>query len=349
MKLLRFSSIAAFLIVLSIGFNVCFAAGGGPLKYGNTYHIQNAYSNWGSYLDTCDHASCGDNLYNVSASATPTRASGTGTWEILSASKKEAGSSVLFGDSVYLKNKYSSGSYLDTCGHASCGGNLYNVSTSATPTRAPGTGTWIILSASGKAVGSEVLPDDSVHLKNKYSSGSYLDTCGHASCGGNLYNVSTSATPNREPGTGTWRFKDRGTHFYVSKIDLKAPNWVPKYEYTYKVVVTISFSRAVDKNSFKAPGTVNIDLKGMSYGKTASSITGTFRFSGDSKTVVLISDKTLEDLINPQAAENVKYTITLVGTDAGAGVITDSAGEALDGNADDKPGGNYSKVLKVVG
>ena len=139
------------------------------------------------------------------------------------------------------------------------------------------------------------------------------------------------------------------TSFYVSKIGLKAPNWVPAYEYTYKVVVTISFSRAVDKNSFKAPGTVNIDLKGTSYGKTASSITGTFRFSGDSKTVVFISDRTLGDLINPQAAENVKYTITLVGTDASAGVITDSAGEALDGNADDKPGGNYSKVIEVVG
>ena len=115
-----------------------------PLKYGQYVHIQNAYADWASYLDTCGGASCGGNRYNVSTSVSPDRASGTGTWEIISASGKAGGSPVLVGDSLHLKNKYGTGSYLDTCGGASCGGNKYNVSTSSSPDRVSGsgTGTW---------------------------------------------------------------------------------------------------------------------------------------------------------------------------------------------------------------
>ena len=137
--------------------------------------------------------------------------------------------------------------------------------------------------------------------------------------------------------------------FHVSNITFKAPTWVPEYEYTFKYVVTVSFNRAVDKTTFKAPGTFNIDLKGMKYGKTASKIAGTFKFSKDLMTVVFISDKTGSELIDPQAGENVQYTITLIGNNVGSGVIADSSGEALDGDVDGKPGGDYKAVREVVG
>ncbi len=138
--------------------------------------------------------------------------------------------------------------------------------------------------------------------------------------------------------------------FHVSNVSLKAADFVPPADYTYKVVVTILFNRTVDQTSFKAPGTVNIDLKGLSHGNTAFDISGTFRFDPmDSRRVVFISNQTLSDLINPQAGENVEYTITIVGTDVGAGVVTDSSGEALDGDLDEKPGGNFTKVMEVVG
>jgi subtilisin family serine protease len=181
------------------------------LKYGQYVHIQNGYANWASYLDTCGNAFCAGNRYNVSTSSSPNRAGGSGTWEIISTSGKAVGSPVLVGDSVHLKNKYGPGSYLDTCGSSFCGGgNRFNVSTSSIPDRASGSGTWEIISASGKAVGSPVLTWDSVHLRNKYGHGPgfYLDTCGLASCGGNKYNVSASTNPDRGSGSGsgTWRF-----------------------------------------------------------------------------------------------------------------------------------------------
>lgn len=138
--------------------------------------------------------------------------------------------------------------------------------------------------------------------------------------------------------------------FHVSKVSLERPNWVvPPDQYQYKVVVTISFNRAVDQTSVSALGTVIIGLKGMSDGRTVSNIAGTFQVSGDSKTVVFISDQTLGKLINPGAGENVQYSITVVGTDVGAGAVTDSTGEALDGDKDGQPGGDYNETIEVVG
>ncbi|MFC2042683.1 hypothetical protein ACFLUA_00835 [Chloroflexota bacterium] len=136
----------------------------------------------------------------------------------------------------------------------------------------------------------------------------------------------------------------------MSNVSFERPNWVvPPDDYPYKVVITISFNRAVDHASFNAPGTVKIDLKGMLDGRTVSSIAGTFQFSGDSKTVVYISDKTLGEIINPGGGENVQYSITVVGTDAGAGSVTDSTGEVLDGNSDSQSGGDYTQTIDVVG
>ena len=179
-----------------------------PLEYGNRYYIQNGYNNWESYLDTCGGASCGGNMYRVITSSNPDRAaSGTGTWEIISASGKPAGSPVLIGDKMHLKNLYGPGSYLDTCGGDSCGGNMYDVSTSSSTNRASKSGTWEIISASGKPVGSVVYTMDPIYLKNLYGSGTYLDTCGAGSCGDCAkYDVSTSSKMNRAENSGTWRF-----------------------------------------------------------------------------------------------------------------------------------------------
>ncbi len=114
-----------------------------PLKYGQYVLIQNGYDNWESYLDVCGGAPNCSNLYNVSMSPSPDRVSGSGSWEIISASGEAVGSPVLVGDSVHLLNKYGPGSYLDTCGYTSCGGNKYNVSTSRKANRdSRGSGIW---------------------------------------------------------------------------------------------------------------------------------------------------------------------------------------------------------------
>ncbi|MFI0263995.1 hypothetical protein ACH4OW_33850 [Streptomyces sp. NPDC017056] len=117
-----------------------------------------------------------------------------------------------YGDQVHLQNGYSGwqGGYLDTNGHSSASGGKYQVSTADTPSRGKGTGTWEILSASGKATGQPVVSGDVVYLRNLYGGdGGYLDTNGHASdvqkTAGAKFDVATSETRDRAQGTGRWR------------------------------------------------------------------------------------------------------------------------------------------------
>lgn len=135
---------------------------------------------------------------------------GTGIWKIISVDQKPEGTPVKVGDSVYLKNLYSEGTYLDTCNTATCSNTTkYDVSTSTSQTRdGSGTGTWKIISFFQKPDGTLVKVGDLVHLKNKYGEGTYLDTCGTATCSNTTrYDVSTSTSATRDgSGTGTWTF-----------------------------------------------------------------------------------------------------------------------------------------------
>lgn len=90
-------------------------------------------------------------------------------------------------------------------------------------------------------------------------------------------------------------------------------------------------------------------MKSLRDGRTVSDIAGDFQFSADSKTAVFISNETGGTLINPGAGENIEYSITVLGTDASDGVVTDAVGEALDGDRDGQPGGDYHKTIEVVG
>jgi len=180
------------------------------LKYGDKVHLQNGYDSWkGGYLDTCGHDTTG-NKYGVSTADSPTRAEGTGTWEISSATGKAVGAEVLTGDVIYLRNLYGGdGGYLDTCGHATgeATGNKYEVSTSAGKDRAAGTGRWRVFAESSSPNDTKVREGDLVHILNGYKdwNGGFLDTCGHDTTG-NKYGVSTSDYCDRGKGTGTWKF-----------------------------------------------------------------------------------------------------------------------------------------------
>ncbi len=124
---------------------------------------------------------------------------------------------VNYGDQIMLQNAYNnwSGGFLDTCGAATCGTDLYGVFTAPSGPSPRGAGTntalWKILDASGNATGQPVNPGDSVVLQNAYNnwSGGFLDTCGAATCGTDLYGVFTapSAPAPRGAGTNTalWR------------------------------------------------------------------------------------------------------------------------------------------------
>jgi len=178
-----------------------------PLTYppntlwnGGTIHLKNQYSS-GSYLDTCNHSGCGGSgkKYKVSTSSHKNRDSGTGKWKI---ERANGHAPVQHGDVVHLKNLYGSGSYLDTCDHSSCTDKYY-VSTHTSRDRSNGTGKWTVERVKGNGY---VQLGDMVYLKNHYGGGSYLDTCGHTTCGaGTKYSVSTSSKKNRDSGSGTWQ------------------------------------------------------------------------------------------------------------------------------------------------
>lgn len=154
-----------------------------------------------------------------------------------------------------------------------------------------------------------------------------------------------------------WCLQGCGPGFRVSKVSLGPPDDISTYglttaSYTYKVTMLLQFNRAIKQSTLNAPGTAWIDLKGTHDGRTVKKIDGTFYFSGPADVAAeafFISQKTLSELINPGPGENIVYTITLLGTSAGAGMITDANGEALDGDADGTPGGNYVETIEVVG
>jgi hypothetical protein len=112
---------------------------------------------------------------------------------------------VLYGTPYLCKNLWASGTYLDTCGDAACSGR-YNVVATAVPDRAGARSSHWVLESPDASAGSPVRVGDTVHLKNLFGAGSYLDTCGGGgTCSPTTrYNVVTAGTPDRGPGTGSW-------------------------------------------------------------------------------------------------------------------------------------------------
>ena len=131
-----------------------------------------------------------------------------------------------YGSTYRLENAWSNwgGGYLDTRG-AGCDGGLLCVSSSTSTNRDSGSGSWVIVSATGKALGATVMSGDLVHLVNRYpytsagseptgglaTHGGFLDTR-NAGCEGNHLCVSTSPSHDRAgAGTATWRIVADGT------------------------------------------------------------------------------------------------------------------------------------------
>jgi hypothetical protein len=134
----------------------------------------------------------------------------------------------------------------------------------------------------------------------------------------------------------------------VNNVTVDIPDWVPVNDYNGKVVLAITFSTQFNTSALTAPGTVDIDLKGLHDGRTALNVAGTFRIKPGSNpinypiTVVFISNQSLTELINPKAGENIEYSITISET------LKSISGNLLDGDVDGHPGGNYRLVFEVV-
>lgn len=126
---------------------------------------------------------------------------------------------IRIGSIVHLQNRYpNDGSYLDAWGEVWSKPEFKQVptetmfvSTHNNPNRDNGSGSWEIVSASGKDKGEPLAVGDRIHLKNMYPNAGYLDACGwteHLSVFNQFLDqtgaVFTTKSPNRDNGTGIW-------------------------------------------------------------------------------------------------------------------------------------------------
>ncbi|MQY13346.1 hypothetical protein SRB5_34920 [Streptomyces sp. RB5] len=123
------------------------------------------------------------------------------------------GAVLTYGTTITLHNLWNSdGGYLDSNGYSQQPGAYLAVSTANTPTRGPGTGSWKVLSATGKNNGAPVVSGDIVYLVNQWDHGhgGYLDTNGRSTRAGARLNVSTTKSATRIAGsTVKWHVLDK--------------------------------------------------------------------------------------------------------------------------------------------
>jgi hypothetical protein len=121
---------------------------------------------------------------------------------------------------------------------------------------------------------------------------------------------------------------------HVLGVSLEAPDWLQVPEAGRKVTVSMSFNRGVEVSTWSIPATLTIDLRALTSARTAAAIGGSLRISEDSRTLVFLSDRTLEELLRPQTGEIIEYRIalTLPGLEAGgAGAPAASTGGRVSG------------------
>ncbi|MFB7495182.1 hypothetical protein ACFC09_10815 [Streptomyces sp. NPDC056161] len=202
------AAFAAAAVSLAAPSTAAGAAAVGELTYGSDILLQNQYGGDGGYLDTNGRSGQQGATYDVSTNQTPnSRGPATSVWKVVSATGKASGTRVTSGDVIYLVNQYGSGTYLDTNGHSTRQGAKYEVSTTVTKDRGPGTGKWHIFGRTSSPTDGNIRTDDIVHLLNDYGSanGGFLDTNGRSSQQGAKYDVSTSHYTDRGTGTGSWK------------------------------------------------------------------------------------------------------------------------------------------------
>jgi hypothetical protein len=66
-----------------------------------------------------------------------------------------------------------------------------------------------------------------------------------------------------------------------------------------------------------------------------------------SKTLKIVTVDKRDDLMT--FTPDGSFSLTLIGTDSGNGVVKSASGAALDGNYDNKPGGDYVKGFTIIG
>ena len=149
-----------------------------------------------------------------------TRNSGTLTADVtLNRSAANERQQIKIGSIINLQNRYPNvGGYLDAWGtvfdkpeFAKITTETMFVSTHYNPNRDNGSGSWEIVSATGKSNGEPLVVGDRIHLRNKFPDAGYLDSCGWVAdlpifkdYKDQTTAIFTTKSPNRDYGSGTW-------------------------------------------------------------------------------------------------------------------------------------------------
>jgi hypothetical protein len=133
-----------------------------------------------------------------------------------------------------------------------------------------------------------------------------------------------------------------GNVLRVHEVSKGVPTWLEPSKYNYKMYLSVVFTQPVDVSTLKIPGTVNLTYKNITENKEVSNIPGVAYASPDKQTIVFVSNKTISDLgVAPGGGDRTEMKMTLLGTDAGKGVIKSVSGVILDGDENGSPGGDY--------
>ncbi|MER7960356.1 hypothetical protein [Streptomyces sp. NPDC096030] len=173
--------------------------------------LQNQYAGDGGYLDAIGSVTQPPGAtFDVTTNQKPnSRGADTSVWKIISAVGKQPGTPVTSGDVVYLMNEYGVGTYLDANGSSNKPGAKYDVSSTRTKDRAPGSGRWHIFGKTSSHSDGLIRANDLVQLLNTYNwdgaNGGFLDANGTAGQPGAKHDVTTSHYVERGPGTSSWK------------------------------------------------------------------------------------------------------------------------------------------------
>ncbi len=196
-----------------------------PIKVGSIVHLLNQNSDEAGYLDAWglvknkpEFSIVPTEIMFVSTHPNPNRDNGSGSWEIVSATGKKDGATLVYGDKIHLRNMSPDAGYLDNCGWIKDMPvfkkfnkiQKFAVFTAYSEDRDNGTGTWIV-SSDTKFAGEPVFEGDGIILENGFPGGGFLNTAGPVSelpafndyDGSRLVFIHESST-SRRPNSAIW-------------------------------------------------------------------------------------------------------------------------------------------------
>lgn len=107
------------------------------------------------------------------------------------------------------------------------------------------------------------------------------------------------------------------------------------------ISIEIVFNHVVDQNTVVVGKTLILETE------KKPNAGGTLSWSADGKTATFVSADSADDLLIFDS--DGFFTLHLIGTDTGDGVIKDQPGKVLDGDADGTDGGDYKTTFVLVG